>query len=144
MFGGIKKIHIASEFFDDFYLPMALAILDKENERRQKEGSLGPMEIVFYTMNPINVLLSNYIHKNLKFSAHSDLQSSHRIKDNVYILVIDENISHCRLVDIEADFYYRQTSILSNDGCNKTRNWKMFETPDEIYYQLNEDICKRK
>ena len=75
-FRGITKIHIAMDSFDDLYLPMAFAILDKENQRRQKEESLGPLEIIFY-ITYVLADIPGYPHKAVKFSTHWDLQFSH-------------------------------------------------------------------
>ena len=58
------------------FIYQAFAILDKENQRRQKEESLGPLEIIFY-ITYVLADIPGYPHKAVKFSTHWDLQFSH-------------------------------------------------------------------
>ena len=105
---GIKKIHIALAKLDDLYLPMALAILDKENQHRQENRSLGPMEIIFYTVSTKSPKSAKYLAKNLKFfTAFNNLHELSDRNENVYIAVIDDvSLMKCLFVDhFEADFF---------------------------------------
>ena len=149
---GVKKIHITVYVLNDLYLPMALAIVGKENERRRKKN-IEPLKVIFYMYQrfrkPLQDLLMTY-DENVKLDRwhqhplyKEKAKSSN--KDSIYVSIIEDYGSYCDNFDTKhiprQDFFYRY-QYHPIPVCLKDKRWKTFQTPDEFYQQLNKDVCK--
>ena len=94
----IDRLHITVYFLNDLYLPMLLAIIGKENERRKKKN-IEPLKVVFYTYHlPRNIIKDNLrdYDKNVKMKTWFEHPLKTGEKDKgVFISVFEEGGSYC-------------------------------------------------
>ena len=147
---GITKLHITVYFLNDLYLPMALAIIQKENECR-KTKNIESLEVIFYMFHNVRKLLQDNLSdydKNVKLKTwdrhpiNDDSKSND--KHNVYITLIEEGdfcLDHddARGIPRQDFFYWHPLAPLPE--CLEITRLKLLLTPDEFYNQLNIDMC---
>eukprot|EP00111_Clytia_hemisphaerica_P020148 TCONS_00059374-protein len=136
---GIGTIHIKIASIDDLYLPMALAILQKENEHRKRMGNFKFMKIIFYSLYEVPDLV-NFIDDNLKvFSIHRFPEWQRGMK-NIFLSILDNSLYNTNIVAFEDEYVYRIPSVQPPETYQNLK-WVLFESADEFYYKLNADIC---
>ena len=156
----INKIHILIYLWNDVYLSMVLAILRKENTRREQEKQ-EPLKVVFYYLKGNSFYNRFKLEPGVKYIETGDhwrdhplLEKSHytRNKEDVFIHFMDGwfywlygDLSSCkdlyRLLLQNQQYHYRAFRSESTDYCYNEGSIKTFGSIEELFDLINHDLC---
>ena len=155
---GINKIHFLMSSLWYVYLPMVMAILRKENNRREQEKQV-PLEIIFYYNWgwPTNAHFylqpgGEYMKIVAGWGSHP-LHKKHdfkRNRENVYIHLLDGWLDYndCRyyykLLLRNQQYRYQIFRKARKDACYNEESIKTFGSIEELMDHMNYDICGSK
>ena len=155
----INKLHIMVDDWWDFCVPMALAILKKENTRRKRKWQLRkPLKIVLYYQYSFPSIdhfknqpggefmeVMGYWWSHPLYNKHNHTRNN---KD-VFIHLLDGGLSEDQCEEFKLllqnqDYHYRmfQTFKSSKDACYNEESIKTFGSPEELFHHMTNDICR--
>ena len=149
---GITKLLITVSYLNDLYLPMALAIIYKENEHRKK-SNIEPLKIIFYSYDFVPEILLNNLRlydRNIEIKRWYQhplmYEAISNEKRKTYTSLINQK-SYCSWANVQSISIQKKAFSYRNPSnpigkCFKDKRFKTFQTPDEFYEQLNTDLCK--
>eukprot|EP00111_Clytia_hemisphaerica_P009130 TCONS_00026816-protein len=167
---NVNKIHIAMKYNQELYLPLALRIVKRENERRKQTNfTMNPLEIIFYSNHMSDTrswdaILDNlqpkgqnvklfgtwtrhplYVRNNYWYNTKPNY-SDYYVPGEFYF-----NILGGQLSSFDCEFFrgfismqkvYRIEQSPRTDRCFDRVKVPMFEKPDELYGLINKFLCK--
>uniref|UniRef100_A0A7M5UYC7 Uncharacterized protein n=1 Tax=Clytia hemisphaerica TaxID=252671 RepID=A0A7M5UYC7_9CNID len=153
-FGKIDKIHFLVFDYWDYYYPMALAVLRKENDRREQE-KLKPLKIIFYSYLFHSSLIDlkrtaggeyvEFVHTWENHPLYNNYNYTKNEKE-IFINVIDWMLGLV-CVDYETllrnqDYHYREYRTRYGNNCyTRGKSIKTFGTMEELWEHTNHDMC---
>uniref|UniRef100_A0A7M5X5U4 Uncharacterized protein n=1 Tax=Clytia hemisphaerica TaxID=252671 RepID=A0A7M5X5U4_9CNID len=139
-FGKINKITFLVKYFREAFFPMTLAVLRKENDRRERE-KLKPLKMVFYSFRYISPIIDLKRKAGGEYVEFVNGWNNHHLHNNydytknekeVFINVIDWNGLNWLCVEynkpillLNQDYHYREFKE-TNENCYIQENIKTF------------------